>query len=153
MSKENCFLEDLKIGKRFSSGRALIDESEIKSFAAQYDPQPFHMDSELAKASIFQGLAASGWHTAAVAMRLLVESDFKPAGGLIGAGLDELKWQRPVRPGDELTLDIEVIDIRPSKSRPAQGMLRLKVIALNQKNEEVLSYIANLVVKRSTSSL
>lgn len=151
MTKINCYLEDLKIGARFGSGRALVNESEIKSFASQFDPQPFHMSGELSKDTIFQGLAASGWHTAAITMRLLVQSEFKPAGGLIGAGLDDLKWYRPVRPGDELTLDIEIVGIRPSKSKPDQGIVRLKVTTFNQKSEEVLGYTANLVVKRNVT--
>jgi len=148
MSQTNYYLEDLMIGDRFSSGQATITESEIKSFASQFDPQPFHLNNEVAKETFFKGLAASGWHTAAIAMRLLVESEFKPAGGLIGAGVDDLKWHRPVRVGDRLTLDIEIVDIRPSKSKPNQGIVRLKVTTLNQKGEEVLSYIANLVLRR-----
>ena len=151
MTQINCYLEDLKVGDRFSSDRATITESEIKGFASQFDPQPFHLNNEVAKETFFKGLAASGWHTAAIAMRLLVESEFKPAGGLIGAGVDDLKWHRPVRVGDRLTLDIEIVDIRPSKSKPNQGIVRLKVTTLNQKEEEVLSYIANLVLRRSVS--
>jgi len=148
MAKINYFLEDLTIGDRFRSGQTTVTESEIKTFAAQFDPQPFHLSNELAKETFFKGLTASGWHTAAIAMRLLVDSEFKPEGGLIGAGVDDLKWHRPVRAGDQLNLDIEIVDIRPSKSKPNQGIVRLKVATFNQKGEEVLSYIANLLLKK-----
>jgi acyl dehydratase len=112
------YLEDFSAGQSFKSGRLRIDADSIRRFAAEFDPQPFHLDEAAAKTSIFQGLAASGWHTAAITMRLLVESDFKPAGGIIGAGFDELRWPRPVRPGDELRVESEVLETRVSKSRP-----------------------------------
>ena len=96
------YLEDFAVGQTFRSGRLRIDTERIKTFAAEFDPQPFHLDEEAARDTIFGGLAASGWHTAALTMRLLVESDLKPAGGIVGAGVDELRWPRPVRPGDEL---------------------------------------------------
>src|SRR5215471_18409976 len=96
------YLENFAVGQTFSSGRMRVTEEEIKAFAAKFDPQPFHLDEATAQQSFFQGLAASGWHTAAITMRLLVESDLKPAGGVIGAGFDEFRWPRPVRPGDEL---------------------------------------------------
>src|SRR6267378_4066906 len=115
------FLEDFAVGQIFRSSRLQIDEERIKSFAAEFDPQPFHLDEEAARETIFRGLAASGWHTAAVTMRLLVDSDFKPAGGIVGAGFDEFRWTRPVRPGDELRIESEVLEIRPSRSRPDQG--------------------------------
>src|SRR3954467_9692902 len=108
------YLEDFSIGQKFGSGRLQIDEGRIKSFAREFDPQPFHLDDEAARDSIFRGLAASGWHTAAVTMRLLVESELKPAGGIVGAGFDEFRWPRPVRPGDELRLESEVLDVRSS---------------------------------------
>src|SRR6185437_4667249 len=93
------YLEDFAVGQRFGSGRARIDAARIKSFAAEFDPQPFHLDDAAARDSVFQGLAASGWHTAALTMRLLVESELRPAGGIVGAGFDEFRWPRPVRPG------------------------------------------------------
>src|SRR5256885_1727589 len=96
------FLEDFAVGQTFRSGRVRIDTERIKTFGAEFDPQPFHFDEEAARDTIFRGLAASGWHTAAVTMRLLVESDLKPAGGIVGAGADEFRWPRPVRPGDEI---------------------------------------------------
>ena len=142
------YLDDLTVGQRFGSGHLTLDASAIKRFAAEYDPQPFHLNDQAAEESIFQGLAASGWQTAAISMRLLVDSEFKPAGGTVGAGLDELEWPRPVRPGDELSLETEVLEVRPSKSRPAQGMVKVRVTTFNQKREVVQMYVANLVVKR-----
>jgi acyl dehydratase len=117
------YLEDFAVGQNFGSGRLVVDEQRIKAFAAEFDPQPFHLDEESARHTMFRGLAASGWHTAALTMRLLVESEIKPAGGIVGAGFDEFRWPRPVRPGDELRLESEVLDVRPSKSRPEQGWI------------------------------
>ena len=114
------YLEDFAVGQTFASGRLQISVEEIKAFAAAFDPQPFHLDEEAARDTIFKGLAASGWHTAALTMRLLVEGELKPAGGVIGAGFDEFRWPRPVRPGDELHLEAEVLEVRASKSRPSQ---------------------------------
>ncbi len=104
------FLEDFAVGQTFRSGRVRIDKERIKTFGAEFDPQPFHLDEEAARDTIFGGLAASGWHTAAMTMRLLVESDLKPAGGIVGAGADEFRWPRPVRPGDELRIESEVLE-------------------------------------------
>jgi acyl dehydratase len=146
------YLEDFAVGQKFGSGRLTIDEQRIKSFAAEFDPQPFHLDDEAARGSIFGGLAASGWHTAALTMRLLVESDLKPAGGIIGAGFDEFRWPRPVRPGDELHLESEVLEVRPSKSRPEQGMIKVRTTTLNQNDEAVQISVGNLVVPRRAQS-
>ena len=142
------YLEDLDIGQTFGSGRMHVDSERIKTFAAEFDPQPFHLDEEAARNTIFAGLAASGWHTAALTMRLLVESEFKPAGGLIGAGFDELRWPRPTRPGDELHVESEVLSVRPSSSRPSQGLVKLRITTFNQKDEPVQVFIANLIVPR-----
>jgi acyl dehydratase len=142
------YLEDFAVGQTFMSGRLRIDAARIKSFAAEFDPQPFHLDEEAARDTIFQGLAASGWHTAALTMRLLVESDFKPAGGIVGAGFDEFRWPRPVRPGDELHVESEVLEVRPSKSRPSQGMIKVRSTTLNQNGEVVQVNVGNLVVPR-----
>ena len=146
------YLDDLKEGQRFGSGRFLMDAMSIKRFAAEFDPQPFHLDEDAAKATLFQGLAASGWHTAAVTMRLFVESEFKPAGGTIGASLDELKWYQPVRADDELYLQTEILEVRPSKSRPEQGMVKARVTTYKQPGEVVQVFVANLVVKRQILS-
>ena len=142
------YLEDFAVGQTFGSGRVRIDKERIFAFAAEFDPQPFHLDEAAARHSIFSGLAASGWHTAAVTMRLLCDSELKPAGGIIGAGLDECRWPRPVRPGDELRIECEVIEVRPSKSRPEQGLIKLRTATLNQDGEAVLIHVVNLVVLR-----
>src|SRR5437762_7899185 len=140
------FLDDFAVGQTFRSGRLRIDKERIKTFSAEFDPQPFHLDEDAARDTIFGGLAASGWHTAAVTMRLLVESDLKPAGGIVGAGFDEFRWTRPVRPGDELRVQSEVLEVRPSKSRPDQGLIKLKTTTLNQNGEAVQISVGNLIV-------
>jgi acyl dehydratase len=143
------YLEDFAAGQTYGgAGRLRVDEARIKSFAAEFDPQPFHLDNEAARGTIFGGLAASGWHTAALTMRLLVESDLKPAGGIVGAGFDDFRWPRPVRPGDELRVESEVLEVRPSKSRPEQGMIKVRTTTLNQNNEAVQITIGNLMVAR-----
>src|SRR6202521_363329 len=142
------YLEDFAVGQIFGSGRLRIDAEGIKAFAAEFDPQSFHLDEEAARDTIFRGLAASGWHTAALTMRLLVESELKPAGGIVGAGFDEFRWPRPVRPGDELHLESEVLEVRPSKSRPEQGLVKVRTTTLNQNDEPVQVSVGNLVVPR-----
>ena len=142
------YLEDFVAGQVYGSGRARMDTQDIKAYAARYDPQPFHMDEQAASGSLFRGLVASGWHTAAITMRLLVEGEFRPAGGIIGAGMDELRWPQPVRPGDELRVECEVLEVRPSRSRPQQGMVKTRVTTFNQKNEAVQVFIGNMVVPR-----
>jgi acyl dehydratase len=142
------YLEDFRVGQTFSSGKLRIDAERIKRFAAEFDPQPFHLDEHTARETMFRGLAASGWHTAALTMRLLLGSGINPAGGLIGAGVEELRWPRPVRPGDELHIESEVIEVRPSQSRPEQGWIKLRTTTLNQNGEPVQIFVANLVVPR-----
>ena len=142
------YLEDFAVGQTFGSGRLRIEGERALAFAAEFDPQPFHLDEAAARRSIFGGLTASGWHTAAVTMRLLVETELKPAGGFVGVGLDECRWPRPVRPGDELRVECEVIEVRPSKSRPEQGLIKLRTTTLNQVDEPVLVHVVNLVVLR-----
>ena len=133
-------------GQTYASGRLQIDEERIKSFASEFDPQPFHLDAAAAQHTIFHGLVASGWHTAAMTMRLLVESELRPAGGIVGAGLDELRWPRPVRPGDELNVESEVLEVRPSKSHPDLGLIKVRMTTLNQNREAVLVSVGNLLV-------
>jgi acyl dehydratase len=142
------YLEDFAVGQTYGSGRLRVDKERIKTFAAEFDPQPFHLDEEAARDTIFRGLAASGWHTAALTMRLLVESELKPVGGIVGAGFDEFRWPRPVRPGDELRVESEVLEVRPSKSRPEQGVIKVKTTTLNQNDEAVQISIGNLIVPR-----
>ena len=142
------WFDDLALGMRFKSGEASVTKLGILRFAAEFDPQPFHLDEAAASNSIFRGLAASGWHTAAITMRLLVDSELKPAGGIVGAGFDDLRWPRPVRPGDELRVESEVLEVRPSKSRPDQGLIKVKTTTLNQDGEPVQISVGNLVVPR-----
>ena len=142
------YLEDFAVGQTFGSGKLRVDEERIKSFAAEFDPQPFHLDATAARGTIFRGLAASGWHTAALTMRLLVDSELKPAGGIVGAGFDEFKWPRPVRPGDELRVESEILEVRPSKSRPEQGLIKVRTTTFNQDGEAVQISVGNLVVPR-----
>ena len=142
------YLEDFAAGQVYRSRRLRVESERVKTFAAEFDPQPFHLDEAAARQTLFGGLAASGWHTAAMTMRLLVESDFKPAGGIIGAGFDELRWPAPVRPGDELEVEAEVLEVRPSKSKPTQGFVKLRTTTRNQKGEAVQVSVGNLVVPR-----
>ena len=146
------YLEDFAPGQKFGTGRLSVEVARIKSFAAEFDPQPFHLDEAPARETFFKGLAASGWHTAAMTMRLLVDSDLKPAGGIIGAGFDEMRWPRPVRPGDELHVESEVLDVRPSKSRPDQGVIKVRTTTLNQDGEPVQLFVGNLIVLRRSAS-
>ena len=145
------YLEDFSVGQTFGSGRLMVDTEQIKRFAAEFDPQPFHLDDAAAQSTMFRGLAASGWHTAALTMRLLVGSEMAPAGGVVGAGFDEFRWPRPVRPGDELRLKSEVLEVRPSKSRPDQGLIKVRTTTLNQNNDPVQILIVNLIVLRRPS--
>lgn len=136
------------MGQTYGSGRLTVDAERIKAFAAEFDPQPFHLDDEAARDSIFGTLAASGWHTAAITMRLLVDGDLKPAGGIVGVGFDELRWPLPVYPGDELHVESEILEVRPSKSRPTQGLVKVKTTTRNQNGEAVQVSIGNLIVPR-----
>ena len=145
------YFEDFAVGQTFGSGRLRISKEQVRAFAAEFDPQPFHLNEEAAQNTIFKGLAASGWHTAALTMRLLVESELKPAGGIVGAGFDEFRWPRPVRPGDELHIESEVLEVRASRSLPNQGLIKVRTMTLNQDNEAVQVQIANLIVPRRQS--
>jgi acyl dehydratase len=142
------YFEGFAVGQTYGSGRLRIDKDRILSFAREFDPQPFHLDEDAARKTLFGGLAASGWHTAAVTMRLLVDSELAPVGGIVGAGFDELRWPLPVRPGDELHLHTEIVEVRPSKSRPGQGLIKIRTTTLNQDGQAVQLSIGNLVVLR-----
>src|SRR5580658_7920654 len=117
---EHLYLEDLRVGQRFTSGTYRMEASAIKAFAAEFDPQPFHLDNAAAQATVFRGLAASGWHTAAITMRLMVTSGPPFAAGIIGVG-GEILWPRPTRAGDTLRVESEVVEITPSRSKPNQA--------------------------------
>jgi acyl dehydratase len=149
--QSRLYLEDLAVGRRFTSATHVIDAAQIKAFAGQFDPQPFHLDEETAKGTLFAGLAASGWHTAAITMRLLVESGLPLAGGIIGAG-GEVSWPRPTRPGDVLRVVSEIEQVTPSRSRADRGTVRVRGETRNQRDEVVQVLIANLIVPcRATS--
>jgi acyl dehydratase len=143
-------LEDFAVGQRFTSGTRAITVDEIKAFAASFDPQPFHTDEAAAQGSFFRGLAASGWHTAAITMSLLVKSGMPIAGGLIGAG-GEIEWPRAVRPGDMLQVESEVLAVTPSRSRPERGMITVKSTTTNQKGEAVQVLTSRMLVWRRPS--
>ncbi len=142
------YWEDFTVGQRFSSHTVAVTAEEIKRFASQFDPQPFHTDEAAAVGSFFGGLVASGWHTAALTMRMLVQSELKVAGGLIGMGIEEVRWPRPVHPGDTLHVVLEVLEVRPLKSRPQNGLLRMQVQTFNQNEQLVQSLIVNLLAPR-----
>lgn len=139
--------EDLFIGQRFVSGTHRVDEQQIIAFASQFDPQPFHTNPEQAKETFFEGLVASGWHTAAMTMRLLITSGLIIEGGMIGAG-GELTWPRPTRPGYELQVETEVIELRASRSRPDKGLATIRSVTKNQHGEVVQILTARLMVPR-----
>ena len=140
------YLEDFAVGQVYGSGCIKVESERIRAFAAEFDPQSFRLDEDAARRTIFGGLAASGWHTAALTMRLLVESGLKPAGGIVGAGFDEFRWPLPVRPGDELSVESEVLEVRPSKSRPNQGVIKVRTTTRNQKGEAVQVSVGSLIV-------
>jgi len=145
---EHYYLEDFAAGQRFGSGTLEVTAAEIVEFAARFDPQPFHLDDEAARQTLFGGLAASGWHTTALTMRLLVEGEFRPAGGIIGGRMESLEWPRPVRPGDVLRVETEVLEVIPSRSKPRQGMLRVRTTTFNQHGQPVQVIVPNVVVPR-----
>jgi acyl dehydratase len=141
------YLEDFAVGQRFLSATHAIDADQIKAFAARFDPQPFHTDEAAAETSFFHGLAASGWHTAAITMSLLVQSGMPIAGGLIGAGC-EITWPRPTRPGDVLRVESEVLAVTPSRSRPERGTITLRSETRNEKGEVVQILTSKMLVWR-----
>ena len=146
-TKESLYLEDLPVGRRFKSAEHSIDERQIKAFASAFDPQPFHLDDVAAGKSIFGGLAASGWHTAAITMRLNVTSGLPIAGGIVGLGGD-LSWPKPVRPGDVLHVESEVVEVIPSRSRPDRGTVVVRSETRNGRGEVVQITTAKLLVPR-----
>ena len=144
MPKE-LYFEDFYLGQRFDSiGSYKVTAEEIKEFGQKYDPQPFHLDEKAGQGSFFKGLAASGWLTAAIVMRLRVQS-IKVFGGMIGAGVEEMRWTEPVRPGDTIRSEIEVLGVRHSHSRPTYGIVRTRSIAYNQNNIPVMRATVNFL--------
>jgi acyl dehydratase len=142
------FFEDLTAGETFTSGTYEVTADEIIAFARQYDPQPFHIDPDAARSSVFGRLVASGSHTAAMTMRMFVDSEIGPSDGSLGAGVDALHWKRPVVPGDILRLHIEVLRLRPSRSKPDRGIVTLKIETRNAAGEVVQTLKLNTIVPR-----
>lgn len=143
------YFDDLSPGDRFRGGPVTISEDAIVAFAQSYDPQPFHLDHGAADESIFRGLAASGWHTAALSMRMVVESDAHLAAGYVGLGVEGMTWPRPVRPGDTLRIEQQVLETRLSSKRPDSGIVKVQVETFNQNDELVMRWQANLLVPRN----
>lgn len=146
------YLEDYQVGQVFGSTTARVESERIKSFATEFDPQPFHLGEAGAAGTIFGRLAASGWHTAALTMRLLVEGRLTPAGGVIGLGFDELRWPRPVRAGDVLSVQSEILEVRESTSRPGHGVIKVRFTTSNQTGEAVQIATGSLLVRRRSSN-
>ena len=146
-ASQGLYLDDLHVGQRFTSGTHAIDEAQIKAYARQFDPQPFHLDDAAAKGTLFGGLVASGWHTASITMSLLVKSGLPLAGGILGAG-GEVSWPQATRPGDVLCVVSEIQEITPSRSRPERGMVKVRSETRNQRGEVVQTMLARLVVPR-----
>jgi acyl dehydratase len=142
------YLEDVHVGDRFGSDTIDVTEESIIAFAREFDPQQFHLDARAAEQSIFEGLSASGWHTAAMSMRLFITGELKVAGGSIGLGVDELRWPQPVRPGDVLRLETEILDVRASRSKPDRGIIRIRNVTTNQRGEIVQTFMAFVMVRR-----
>jgi acyl dehydratase len=147
MTVPGLYLEDLAVGQRFVSRSYAVTAAAIKAFAAEFDPQPFHLDEAAAAASFFGGLVASGWHTAAITMRLLTEGGLPLAGGAIGAG-GELRWPQATRPGDVLTVESTIEAIKPSRSRPDRAMLTVSSETRNQRGEVVQVLVSNVLAFR-----
>jgi acyl dehydratase len=143
MMAGELYLEDLYVGQRFAAGPVSVTAAEIKNYAAAFDPQPFHLDEAAAKQTIFHGLAASGWHTVALTMRMLTAGALPIATGVIGVGA-EVEWPRPVRPGDELRVETEVLAIKPSRSKPNQAVVTVRSTTTNQNGDPVQILTAKL---------
>ena len=144
---EEYYFDDLKVGDRFKSEPLEVTEKQVIEFAHKFDPQMFHLDRKSAERTIFKGLIASGWHTAAMTMRLFVKT-MTFAEGAIGLGVDELRWPNAVRPGDVLRVETEIVDLRPSRSKPNYGIIRLRNVTTNQRGEVVQRMLASAMVQR-----
>ena len=151
LSAPPLYFDDLHVGQRFVSATHALDAAQIIAFAQAFDPQSFHTDDAAARGTLFGGLAASGWHTAAISMRLLVSSGLPIAGGIIGSG-GELSWPRPTYPGDILRVESEILELVPSRSRPERGMAVIRNETRNQRDEIVQVFMPKLVVPRRPES-
>ncbi len=146
-SPKQLYLDDFKVGAVFTSDTLNISTEQIIEFARQFDPQPFHTDEQAAKDTFFQGLAASGWHTASLTMSLLVRSGFPCAGALVGLGAD-VKWPIPTRPGDSLHVETEVLEIKALRSKPDKGIITLRCSTINQNNEAVQIMVTKVLIPK-----
>lgn len=142
------YLDDLTPGDRFAGGPVTVTAEDIIAYARQFDPQPFHLDAEAATETVFGGLAASGWHTAGLTMRMIVTGDGQLAGGFVGMGVEEVRWPKATRPGDTLRIESEVLEVRVSEKRPDRGIARIRTTTFNQDNDMVQVMTANLLVPR-----
>ena len=140
--------EDVHVGQHFDCGEYHVTREEILEFARKYDPQPFHVDEEAASRTMYGGIIASGWHTCAMAMRRLCEGFLNHAQGVGSPGIDEIRFLRPVRPGDVLRVEVEIVDVKPSPSKPDRGSITQKILVLNQKDEVVLTMQAITMMRR-----
>jgi acyl dehydratase len=152
MQVTELYLEDLHVGDRFDSDTIEVTREDIIAFAREFDPQPFHLEEKAAERSIFKELVASGWHTAAMSMKLFVTGGLQLAGGSVGLGVDELRWPQPVRPGDTLRLETEILEVRSSKSKPDRGIIRIRNVTTNQRGEVVQTFMAFVMVRRRLPS-
>ena len=146
------YFDDLTQGDRFKSATYEVTEEQIISFAREFDPQPFHLDAAVADQTMFKGLIASGWHTAAITMRLFVQT-LNFSEGAIGLGVDELGWPNAVRPGDGLQVETEIVDLRVSRSKPSHGVVRLRNVTVNQRGEIVQTMSASALVLRRSDTI
>jgi acyl dehydratase len=148
MTPEQMYYENLAVGRVYRSASVEVTAAEITTFAARYDPQPFHLDPVAAQASVFGGLVASGWLTASLTMRLMVNSEFKFGRGVVGLGVESLRWPLPVRPGDTLTAAVEIAAMRTSESKPDHGVVKIRTTTTNQRGEVVQVLVSNVLVPR-----
>ena len=142
------YYEDVEVGDVTEHGSTTVTKEEIVEFAEEFDPQPFHLDEAAAEESIFGGLAASGWHTASMCMRLLVDGVLNDQASQGAAGVDELRWKRPVRPGDTLSIEVEILEKEPHPRDPTRGRLRTELRGYNQDDEEVISWVGLAMIER-----
>jgi acyl dehydratase len=147
---EGRFLDDFKIGEKYQTGGITVTESEIIRFALQYDPQYFHLDVNAAAESPYGGLIASGFHALSVCFRLFIQMGLFSSSSIGSPGIDEVKWLAPVRPGDTLRVDAEILDVKPSSSKPDRGILKLKYVGSNQHGNPVISFTVNHLLRRRT---
>ena len=146
------YLEDFEVGETLELGSCHVSREEILGFARRYDPQPFHVDEAAARQSIYGGLIASGWHTTAMLMRLLVDGMAAGAASMGSPGADEIRWLKPVRPGDTLTARVVILDVVPSRSKPDRGHMRAAYEVFNQKGEKVMTMISRGIYARRPAS-